>query len=463
MNKLLKIALAGVAILSPCLKVNAEEQTIRVFEDAKFYDGYLLKNFPSDIPEDDILRHYTYLYAKQLTEEQLNQIGNYLRMDVYVTAACDNYDRIGNINLALVPKGQDTYTVTHDPEQDVARIELGRFITPFMNKNASPKTVPYTYNVSYLSYILRDASLREKYNFWVEFELFGVPYAAQQQIRGCGVRNDVFLGTLDFVTNGGPLEQTNDDVLVPIVIKRPEYMGGNLNNYSESGTDEIGTTVKTYTFTVPENVNESQLVLITSNHGADTEGEEYYRRMHYVYFDDELVLTYVPGRTSCEPFRVYNTQANGIYGTTARTDEEWQSFSNWCPGDVIDNRIILTGNLSAGEHKVKIAVPAAIFYGKKGDIPVSIFFQGLKTGTYADGVEATKFIPNTSYTIDGNTCYVNAGDYELLSIELYNLKGEMLREVLDGNSFSIDNLSKGVYVLLVELTNGSIEIHKIVL
>jgi hypothetical protein len=112
---------------------------------------------------------------------------------------------------------------------------------------------------------------------------------------------------------------------------------------------------------------------------------------------------------------------------------------------------------------VKIAVPAAIFYGKKGDIPVSIFFQGLKTGTYADGVEATKFIPNTSYTIDGNTCYVNAGDYELLSIELYNLQGEMLREVLDGNSFSIDNLSKGVYVLLVELTNGSIEIHKIVL
>ena len=58
------------------------------------------------------------------------------------------------------------------------------------------------------------------------------------------------------------------------------------------------------------------------------------------------------------------------------SDEEWQSFSNWCPGDVIDNRIIRLGAMKAGEHSVKISVPEAVFPEQQGDIPVSMFFQG---------------------------------------------------------------------------------------
>lgn len=49
-------------------------------------------------------------------------------------------------------------------------------------------------------------------------------------------------------------------------------------------------------------------------------------------------------------------------------------------GDVIDNRIIDLGEVKAGTHTVCISVPDAKFVGKQGDIPVSIFFQGLTEG-----------------------------------------------------------------------------------
>jgi hypothetical protein len=159
------------------------------------------------------------------------------------------------------------------------------------------------------------------------------------------------------------------DLLQPLAIKAP------FNNYAEGASDEIGTTRKTLTFELTADVEEAQVVLITSNHGANAGGEEYIRRDHFVYVDDELVLEYKPGRTSCEPFRVYNTQANGIYGPSAMTDEEWQSFSNWCPGDVIDTRIIPLGPTTAGEHEFVIDVPDAEFADMQGDFPFSLYLQ----------------------------------------------------------------------------------------
>jgi hypothetical protein len=94
-----------------------------------------------------------------------------------------------------------------------------------------------------------------------------------------------------------------------------------------------------------------------------------------VYLDGQEVLQYKPGRTSCEPFRKYNTQANGIYGPYPRSDEEWQSFSNWCPGDIIDTRLIPYGPASAGNHEFVIDVPAAQFVDMQGDFPFSLYVQ----------------------------------------------------------------------------------------
>jgi hypothetical protein len=137
----------------------------------------------------------------------------------------------------------------------------------------------------------------------------------------------------------------------------------------------VGTTRKTVEITLEADAEDAHLVLITSNHGANAGGEEYNRREHSVYLDGELALQYTPGRDTCEPFRMYNTQGNGIYGPTPMSDEEWQSFSNWCPGDVIDTRTIQWGPVAAGSHELVIDVPDAVFVGGQGDIPFSLYVQ----------------------------------------------------------------------------------------
>lgn len=460
-SKFFRLAGMTLAFLSLCGNVNADEQkrdTLTLFDDVTFYDGYLVENNPEDPTLDGILRHRTSLYAVKMTDAQLNQIGDSLEMHVSVRACCDNYDRIGNVNIALVHKGQETYK-----PDDVSRIEIGRFITPFMNKNKKPDTVPYEYKIPYLSYLFRDKSLREKYDFWVEYELFGVPYAANQEISGCAGRSDVFKGTLKFSTlktNQGV--ETDNDVLVPIVIKNPEYIAHNLNNYNENATDTIGKTTKTYTFEVPKDVESGILVVVTSNHGANQGGEEYNRRWHYIYVDDELALTYKPGRKTCEPFRKYNTCPNGIYGYFPMKESTWQSFSNWCPGDVIDNRIIGLGAFKAGTHTVRISVPDAKFVGGQGDIPVSIFFQGLTKGEITGILELKKdaTTPQLSLTVYGKVLTANSSE-GVVTMELRDLQGKLICENECSKTLNISSVPGGIYLVSVELTNGIIVTKKI--
>lgn len=454
-----------VFMVTVCTGLKAQtngRDTVTVFDAVRFYDGYLVEKNPEDPTLDGILRHRTSLYAIKLSDEQLAQIGDSLEMHVRVQACCDNYDRIGNVNIAFVPKGQKTYK-----PDEVQRIEIGRFITPFMNKNKKPDTVPYEYKVPYLSYIFRDSELRAQYDIWVELEIFGVPYAANQQIKGCADRSDVFLGTLKFSTiNENRGVMTDKDVLVPIVIKNPEYIAHNLNNYDERATDEIGKTIKTYTFTVPKDVADGQLVVVTSNHGANEGGEEYNRRWHYIYYDggEEPVMVYKPGRNSCEPFRKYNTCPNGIYGYFKRSDETWQSFSNWCPGDVIDNRIIDLGEVKAGTHTVCISVPDAEFVGGQGDIPVSIFFQGLTEGILnnIDGVSMEESKPLVTITKTGKTLVAGSSE-GIVSIELRDLQGKLVRQTECGKTINCSGCASGIYLVSVELMNGIIETHKVLL
>lgn len=186
--------------------------SIPIYTDVLFYDGYA--GIVSAPTTPDVVRLRNDLFTKKLTPSVLSQIGSTLTLSISVSAACDNYDRIGNINLALVPKDATSYV----PE-NVDRIELGRIITPFMNKNVAPNIVPYTFSVDNVTKILKDTYLNSQYDFWIEFELFGVPYAAQTQIAGCTGRNDVFYGSLNFETNVDTAVP-NDTFLLPLNFKR---------------------------------------------------------------------------------------------------------------------------------------------------------------------------------------------------------------------------------------------------
>ncbi len=151
-----------------------------------------------------------------------------------------------------------------------------------------------------------------------------------------------------------------------------------LNNYN--ATDVPGQTTRIVNFTLAQPVDNAVLHLIISNHGANAGGEEYVRRMHYVYLDDQLLKQFKPGGSSCEPFRQFNTQGNGIYSATEKPLRNWLSWNNWCPGDAIPNREIKLGNLAAGNHTIKIDVPDAVFMNAQGYFPISMYIQNSQNG-----------------------------------------------------------------------------------
>jgi hypothetical protein len=339
------------------------QKTFVVLDSVVFHDGYAAYVPDTTLP-DGVLKLRNDLFARRLGSAELEMLGGKLTLRVFVKALCDNYDRLAGVNLALVAPGAVSYV-----PDSVPHLELGRFITPFMSKNVLPDTVSYTFRLDNLPALLRDKDLSRRYDFWLELSIFGIPYAARKQVAGCSERNDVFQGRLEWITEGkAPKHRGN--VVMPLFFKHP------FNNYTVGATDSLGSTTKQCELVLDKPLRNATLYLITSNHGANEGGEEYIRRDHFVFFDDKQVWSYKPGRTSCEPFRSHNTQRNGIYGKEPQTDAEWQSFSNWCPGDVIDIRTIRLGTVSAGIHTFRIAVPDAVFSGKQGDFPLSLYIQG---------------------------------------------------------------------------------------
>lgn len=433
------------------------QTTLTIMDSVIFFDGYATV-VSTPPPPAGVIRHRNDLYARKLNSSEIASLGSTLQMNIEVSALCDNYDRIGNVNLALVPTGSTTY----NPD-NVEHIEIGRFITPFMNKNIPPTTVPYTFNIDNLALILKDVGISSTYDFWIELSIFGVPYAANVEVAGCSGRNDVFMAKLSFETDAAT-SGDNTNRLLPIFFKN------SFNNYQVGATDTIGQTVKTITFNVPDDLSDAALFLITSNHGANAGGEEYNRRFHYAYFDDNLMLTYKPGRLTCEPFRVYNTQANGIYGANPRTPAQWQSFSNWCPGDVIDIRRINLGALSSGNHTFKITVPDAVFNGGQGDIPLSLYLQGKTSGLLPLSLTEKKteseltIYPNPSsgtYTIKGFDLYNS-------NFSVYNAQGKHIKfsyEVVNEEQIDLklEDTESGAYFLVINNNqfNQTLKIHYI--
>jgi len=432
------------------------QHVLPVFDAVLFYDGYNTLEVLADeivpLPEG-FYRLRTSVITTKLSEEQLNKLAGSIRLDIVLKAACDNYDRLGHVNLAFVPKGSELYDLNN-----TQRIEIARFVTPFMNKNKQPDTVPYTYQVDYLHHLFQDQKLREQYDFWIELDVFGVPYAANTQVSGCSGRNDTFYGTLWFTATETANILVNDHVFIPMFMKH------NMNNYNEGATDTIGKTIKSKVFTVEEDLTDAHLVLITSNHGANTGGEEYNRRWHYVYVNQEEVLRYKPGRTTCEPFRVYNTQSNGIYGPNPRSDASWQSFSNWCPGDVIDTRIINLGALQAGDYLFTINVPDAVFVGQQGNFPLSLYFQG-KTNGKILGIKETETTDLEQITLfpnPANHSFSIRTSETVKMVTVYTFTGQQVIQKNDTETVNIISLPSGFYIVHVELGNGEKSVHKMI-
>ena len=352
-------------------------QNVSVFSNVPFYSMYHYLGEGESLPAEaysqipaEAIRMHAYerdVIARKLSVAEIATLGSEISMNIDMIAACDNYDRFAGVSLALVPKGSTSYTWD---QTDVKRIELGRIITPFMNKNVAPTSTPYSFKLNNFSKIIHNPTLAAAYDFWIEFRADGYSAAANNEVAGCAGQTDVFRGNLEFVSTGTAIPESG--FFLPLSYRE------NLNNYN--ATDVPGTTTRIVNFSLSAPVNNAKLFLSMSNHGANTNGEEYKRRQHFVYLDDQMIFQFKPGGKSCEPYRVNNTQGNGIYGSTPKHFRSWLSFNNWCPGDAIPNREIDLGNLTVGNHTIKITIPDAVFVGGQGNFPISMYIQNSESG-----------------------------------------------------------------------------------
>lgn len=416
--------------------VQAQQTTrINLFDQVVFYDGYAAT--VTEPVAEGVYRVDNTRYTTKLQESDLNQIENTLQLEVTIGALCDNYDRIGGVFLSLVPKSEG---YDSGAKQE---FEIGRFITPFMHKNKLPNTVPYAFNLDHLVGLFHDENYRENYDYWFDLFVFGVPYAAQTEVVGCSNRNDVFKGTLDLVTSAEGAAQ-DDFYILPLATKI------DFNKYN--ATDVAGTTTKIFTIEVDEIIGDATFQLITSNHGANQGGEEYVRRDHFVYFNGAEVLTYKPGGKSCEPYRRYNTQGNGIYGSGAKSEAWWLDWNNWCPGDVIPNRLIAVGNLEPGVHEFKISVPDAQFANNEGNFPLSLFMFS----KYPLGTLSQDNVVETAYTVYPNPStdriYVETQE-TIKNMQLTDVLGKKVAQTTE-HTLDVLGVETGVYQLHIEFENG---------
>lgn len=420
---------------------------MNLISDAVYYDGYAAT--VSDPVPAGLIRLGNTRYARKLTDAELNSFKAKIAMRVSIGALCDNYDRLGSVYLAMVPKNQPTYTMN---DTNVKRIEVGRYITPFMSKNRTPGEVPYTYDLSNMYNVFHDATLRTTYDLYMELDVFGVPYAAQTQVAGCAGRIDVFSGNLTFFSTDTGATITDQNSIVPILTYKT------LNNYNN--TDVPGETVRIVNFNLPNAITNARFYVISTPHGANTGGEEYVRRQNYTYIDDVQMLTYTPGGISCEPFRVYNTQGNGIYGAAPKSVAEWTSWNNWCPGNSVPIRGFSMPNLSAGNHTLKHTIPTAVFNQQQGDVYLSVYMQG-KSSAVLD-VKDIKTVDVSIYP-NPTSDFVNIrSKSEVASISVFSVDGKKLAETRGENKIDISTYPAGVYLLNIMLKDGITFKHKII-
>lgn len=439
--------------------------TLNLFNGVTYYGMY--GELTTEPVPAGMIRLSNSSYSKMLTQEQLDSFGNTLSMKVTLNPLCDNYDRIGNVNMVLVPKEQTSYTYN---DANIKRMEIGRFITPFMRLTVqNPNSVPYEYELDNLTNIFHDAAITAQYNIWIELEVYGYQGGPGQggaavEIPICANRKDVYMGSLEFTSTDNPqVVYGNDNFLLPLSYKYQlrDYVLEGVDDEGNpvEGTQVLDETVKTITFTLEEALPNAAFHLITSNHGSNQGGEEYIRRDHFIYLDNNQVLTYKPGGKSCEPFRVYNTQANGIYGPTPRSLATWLSFNNWCPGDKIPNRVIELGALSAGTHTFKIDVPDAVFAENQGYFPLSVYLQSTSKTLSTEKFAATVFNIYPNPVTDVAT--IETKGAEIKAVTVVNTLGQT---VFTGTTDKVDmsQLQVGIYMVKVQFDNNLTAVKKIV-
>ena len=129
-------------------------------------------------------------------------------------------------------------------------------------------------------------------------------------------------------------------------------------------------------FSLKKEAKNVRLHYITTGHGGHSGGDEFIKIKNSIYMDSQLVLDSIPWRDDCASFRRFNP-TSGVWlkkDSASYIDFEAKKYkikeieeriassdlsrSNWCPGSKVEPMIVDLGNLKAGDHELRIKIPA---------------------------------------------------------------------------------------------------------
>ena len=133
----------------------------------------------------------------------------------------------------------------------------------------------------------------------------------------------------------------------------------NTNNIMEMAGQEYGSMFNSekcleVKFTLTKPLKNARLRYITTGHGGWENGDEFVPKKNSVFLDEKLAFAFVPWRQDCGSYRLSNPASGNFENGLSSSD---YSRSNWCPGTVTNPIFIDLGDLSAGEHNLRIQIP----------------------------------------------------------------------------------------------------------
>lgn len=107
-------------------------------------------------------------------------------------------------------------------------------------------------------------------------------------------------------------------------------------------------------FTLKKDLKNAKLRYITTGHGGWENGDEFLPKENTILVDGKEVFSFVPWRTDCGSYRLYNPASGNFANGLSSSD---YSRSNWCPGTSTNPIYISLGDLKAGNHQIQILIP----------------------------------------------------------------------------------------------------------
>ena len=129
-------------------------------------------------------------------------------------------------------------------------------------------------------------------------------------------------------------------------------------NIMEAASQEYATIFENDTLQVtvdiPDGIKSVTLRYISTGHGGWGGGDEFNKKMNYIFADGKLLYSYIPWRDDCGMYRNYNPASGNFPNGMSSSDF---SRSGWCPGSTSVPVDIPLNNLKPGRHTFSVYIP----------------------------------------------------------------------------------------------------------